>query len=110
MVVVDPVRDSIDSALLHREPEYTSQTSYSIFVGTFNVNGKVPGSESLLPWLFPDPNFEPDIIALGFQELVELSPQQIVRTSFDTAGPATNKKLVDGNGSGENAPVAGPHQ
>ena len=77
-MVVDPVRDNVDSALRHRESEFTSETTYSLFCGTFNVNGKIPGSESLLPWLFPDSGFEPDIIALGFQELVELSPQQIV--------------------------------
>lgn len=53
VVVVDPVRDSVDSALRHRAPEYSSQAEYSIMCGTFNVNGKVPGDESILPWLFP---------------------------------------------------------
>lgn len=54
VVVVDPVRDSVESALMHRAPEYSSESSYVIFAGTFNVNGKVPGTESLLPWLFPE--------------------------------------------------------
>ncbi|KAK9894329.1 DNase I-like protein [Cystobasidium minutum MCA 4210] len=80
VVVVDPIRDSVESALRHRESEYSSKTSCAIFCGTFNVNGKSPGQESYLPWLFPDTGYEPDIIALGFQELVELSPQQIMAT------------------------------
>lgn len=55
VVVVDPIRDSVESALRHRESEYLSQTSCAIFCGTFNVNGKSPGQESYLPWLFPEP-------------------------------------------------------
>lgn len=56
VVVVDPVRDNVDSALAHRASEYTSKRQYTIFCGTFNVNGKIPGNESLLSWLFPDPS------------------------------------------------------
>lgn len=55
VVVVDPIRDSVESALRHRESEYLSQSSCVIFCGTFNVNGKSPGQESFLPWLFPEP-------------------------------------------------------
>jgi hypothetical protein len=54
VVVVDPVRDSVESALKQRLSEYSSQNQYLLVAGTFNVNGKVPGNESLLPWLFPD--------------------------------------------------------
>ncbi|GJJ07292.1 hypothetical protein Clacol_001492 [Clathrus columnatus] len=41
----------------------------------------LPPSESLLPWLFPiDSTYEPDIFALGFQEIVPLTAQQIIQT------------------------------
>ena len=39
--------------------------------------------EDLSPWLWPKTNFlrnGADIVAVGFQELVELSPQQIMST------------------------------
>lgn len=64
MVVVDPIRDSVESALKHREPEYLSQSTCAIFCGTFNVNGKAPGQENFLPWLFPE-NGRFDMICLS---------------------------------------------
>jgi hypothetical protein len=55
-----------------------------IYVGTFNLNGKGSGvKEDLSTWLCPQLNSleqHPDIIAVGFQEIVELSPQQIMST------------------------------
>lgn len=55
-----------------------------IWVGTFNVNG-CGGStkEDLSAWLCPQINRSqpnPVIVAVGFQEIVELSPQQIMST------------------------------
>lgn len=73
----DPVHEKLDEQLKARETEYSSFSSQSnpltlspfhvrsdlhfptggnIWVGTYNLNGKPPGSESLLPWLFPDPS------------------------------------------------------
>lgn len=55
-----------------------------IWVGTFNLNGRSSGvKEDLAAWLWPDTNRlqqDPGIIAVGFQEIVELSPQQIMST------------------------------
>ncbi|KAL1623586.1 Inositol-1,4,5-trisphosphate 5-phosphatase 1 [Neofusicoccum ribis] len=55
-----------------------------IWAGTFNLNGKTEGINSdLSPWLTPpvDPSQQfPEIVAVGFQEIVELSPQQIMST------------------------------
>lgn len=52
-------------------------------VGTFNLNGRTDGiSEDLSPWLCPPElgSAQPEIIALGFQEIVELNPQQIMNS------------------------------
>ena len=53
-----------------------------IWVGTFNLNGRGSGiKEDLAAWLWPDIKQlqqHPGIVAVGFQEIVELSPQQIV--------------------------------
>ena len=55
-----------------------------IWVGTFNLNGRGSGiKEDLAAWLWPDINRlqqHPSIVAVGFQEIVELSPQQIMST------------------------------
>lgn len=55
------------------------------WVGTFNLNGRLDGlHEDLSPWLFPtqvkSADQLPEIAAIGFQEIVELSPQQIMNS------------------------------
>ncbi|EFA09929.2 inositol polyphosphate 5-phosphatase OCRL [Tribolium castaneum] len=50
-----------------KEPEYTQQQEFSIFVGTWNVNGQPP-SVSLRPWLSFDEE-PPDLYAIGLQEI-----------------------------------------
>ncbi|EGO27701.1 hypothetical protein SERLADRAFT_446933 [Serpula lacrymans var. lacrymans S7.9] len=73
--IFDPIHDSVRIALEQRLTEYSTSKTCSIFVGTWNLNGRPP-SESLLPWLFPRDN----IFVLGFQEIVPLTAQQIVQT------------------------------
>lgn len=83
VTVFDPVLDGVTAELNARVDEYSSSRDISIMVGTYNLNGKAPG-ESLIPWLFPDgENHEPDIFAIGFQEIVQLTPQQILMTDPD---------------------------
>ncbi|KAH0562553.1 hypothetical protein GP486_002765 [Trichoglossum hirsutum] len=64
--------------------EYSSTKSIHILVGTFNLNGKTNGiNEDLSSWLCPNVGVsqqQPEIVAVGFQEIVELSPQQIMST------------------------------
>lgn len=64
--------------------EYSTPDTVQIWVGTFNLNGRGSGvKEDLTAWLWPDINQlhqHPGIVAVGFQEIVELSPQQIMST------------------------------
>lgn len=80
----DPVNDYVTAEVLRRAPEYTSTQPIRIWCGTFNLNGKSQGaSEDLSPWLcstFTSSRPNPEIMAVGFQEIVELSPQQIMST------------------------------
>ncbi|KAL6716301.1 Inositol-1,4,5-trisphosphate 5-phosphatase 1 [Lecanora helva] len=80
----DPIADYVNAELTTRAHEYTTSSSIKIWAGTFNLNGRVNGiKEDLAPWLWPDSNqsSQPaDIVAVGFQEIVELSPQQIMST------------------------------
>jgi hypothetical protein len=53
--VFNPLNDAVHSTLMDRATSYTSYETISIWVGTYNLNGKGPSTESLLPWLFPTP-------------------------------------------------------
>ncbi len=77
VVLFDPVSDSVQSALLARRSEYSTPRNLKFFSGTWNVNGKLP-DDSLDGWLFPG-DLTADIYSIAFQEIVELTPQQIVQ-------------------------------
>ena len=65
---------------MSRMDEFSHTEVVQIWVGSYNLNGKQP-TESLAPWLFPKGStLDPDIIAVGFQEIVELTAQQIMST------------------------------
>ena len=80
----DPITDYVNAELKRRFNEYSTHDTIRILVGTFNLNGKAGGIQhDLTPWLNPRtsrPFQEPEIVVVGFQELVELSPQQIMST------------------------------
>ena len=67
-----------------RIDDFLSTETLHIWVGTFNLNGRAHGvKEDLSAWLCPEINrTQPSaqIVAVGFQEIVELSPQQIMST------------------------------
>lgn len=66
-------RDSrLKYELTLKENEYTQEHIFTVFVGTWNVNGQLP-STFLHPWLCCDED-PPDIYAIGLQE-VDLSKE-----------------------------------
>ncbi|KAI1649728.1 SacI homology domain-containing protein [Daldinia loculata] len=79
----DPISDFISSELGKRSAEYSSTENITMWVGTFNLNGRTNGiDEDLSPWLCPQElgSVQPEIMAVGFQEIVELSAQQIMNS------------------------------
>lgn len=76
----DPVNDWVVAEVARRRAEFETRDQINLGVGTYNLNGKTMGAhEDLRPWLdVHDKNL--DVIVVGFQELVELSPQQIMST------------------------------
>lgn len=82
--IYDPINDYVQNELKRRAAEYTSSDVIRMWVGTFNLNGKRTGlDENLSPWLFPSsekPQQSPELVVVGFQEIVDLSPQQIMST------------------------------
>ena len=76
----NPIREQVLKQLNQRSSEYSSNTEIKVHVATYNVNGKQPLGENLIPWLSFNHNEWPEIYVIGFQEIVELSPQQIMAT------------------------------
>lgn len=83
----DPINEHVTAELSKRSAEYTSSENITIWVGTFNLNGKTTGiDEDLSPWLCPNVEKEykvPEIVAVAFQEIVDLDVQQIMSTDPD---------------------------
>ena len=79
----DPINDWVTSELKRRTELYSTE-DISIWCGTYNVRAtKNATREDLAPWLcsgFNAAQKAADIVAIGFQEIVELSAQQIMST------------------------------
>ena len=76
----DPVNDWVVAEVTRKRGEFESRDQVKIGMGTYNLNGKTAGiNEDLTPWLDVRGR-DLDIVVVGFQEIVELSPQQIMST------------------------------
>jgi synaptojanin len=83
VILYDPINDFVTSELNKRRAEFSSSEAVHIWVGTFNLNGRTTGIDhDLSPWLSPAAlgTVQPEIFVVGFQEIVELSPQQIMNS------------------------------
>lgn len=79
----DPINDYVNAELSRRSAEFSSTENIRIWVGTFNLNGRTEGAEEdLSAWLCPEElgDTQPEIVVVGFQEIVDLSPQQIMNS------------------------------
>ncbi|RYP53789.1 hypothetical protein DL769_010447 [Monosporascus sp. CRB-8-3] len=79
----DPISDFVSAELAKRISEYSSTETITIWVGTFNLNGRTNETgDDLSSWLWPPElgSTQPEIMVVGFQEIVELSAQQIMNS------------------------------
>ena len=76
----DPVNDWVVAELTKRRTDFESRAHVKVLVGSYNLNGKTAGiKEDLSPWLDAQTKGI-DVVVVGFQEIVELNPQQIMNT------------------------------
>ncbi|KAK7903796.1 Inositol-1,4,5-trisphosphate 5-phosphatase 1 [Exophiala xenobiotica] len=76
----DPINDWVVAEVGRRRAEFETRDTIKLGVGTFNLNGRISGAkEDLSPWLAARERGL-DVVVVGFQEIVELSPQQIMST------------------------------
>ena len=80
----DPINEFVNAELARRNMEFTTMKQIRILAGTFNLNGRDEGmKENLSSWLWPESvtlGEAADIVAIGLQEIVELSPENIMST------------------------------
>ncbi|CAM9192473.1 unnamed protein product [Discosporangium mesarthrocarpum] len=61
----------ISDRMIERQDSFCSYSAMTVFCGTYNVAGKKPDGEDLSEWL--SQRNEPDLYAIGFQEIVDLN-------------------------------------
>ncbi|TPX35138.1 hypothetical protein SmJEL517_g02381 [Synchytrium microbalum] len=80
--------------LRSKAESFTSFTPINVFVGTYNVNGRIV-TESLAPWLNTD--CDPDILVIGLQEM-DLTTEAHMLLTDSTKDSLWTKAVVDGLG------------
>lgn len=83
VIIKNPMHDYVFKKLKKRAKEFSSFKDVSFFASTFNVNGHVEQDEKRVKdWLYPpDAAQAYDVVFIGLQEIVELSPGQMVNTN-----------------------------
>lgn len=76
VVVHDPVQERVAALLLEHKLQFTRLGSATVYTATFNVNGLQGDILAVLQQAVP--GLTPDIVAVGFQELVDLLPGSII--------------------------------
>jgi hypothetical protein len=78
--------ESVEKELKSREREFCSYSEISAFIATWNVGGFLPGPIFDISKLLDiEGNSSPDLLVLGFQELVDLNAKNVlVSSNVDT--------------------------
>ena len=93
-----------DAFLAHPIEDYTSSHELSVWTGTWNTNGKrPPPGLDISPWLDAAAS-KPDIVVVGFQEIVPLTPGKVLAVEDEKATKEweaiTERALHEGGGGG----------
>lgn len=86
VIVFNPVHQYLSTELKKRAPEFSQKKEIKIFATTFNVNGIVPSEGDIKNLIYPTKHeFEQDhdIVFIGFQEIVELTPGKVISAKSD---------------------------
>ncbi|KAL6947621.1 hypothetical protein ACO0RG_000197 [Hanseniaspora osmophila] len=82
VTLYDPLHSYIVNYLRKRKKEFLYDRTIKIFSGTFNVGGTLYKGD-ISSWLFPKEHLKtnsPDIYVIGLEEVVELTPGQMLST------------------------------
>ncbi|ANZ77981.1 BA75_05085T0 [Komagataella pastoris] len=81
--IFDPVSDHVDNELNKLKSQFSAEDDIKIFTGSYNLGGTAY-ADDFTDWLFPEENggvaVAPDVVILGFQEVVELTASNILNS------------------------------
>ncbi|KAI8894882.1 SacI homology domain-containing protein [Globomyces pollinis-pini] len=78
LTIKAPGMGHIDKHLQQQRSQYSSTSELTVLCGTYNFNGKLPHNESLESWLRPASKELADIVVIGCQELIQLTPGEYI--------------------------------
>lgn len=58
--------------------ENSKMSTITLYCGTYNFNGRLPGGESLESWLVSEKAGLADVVVIGCQELIKLTPGEVI--------------------------------
>lgn len=84
VTLLNPIHNYINQELQKRSKLYVSSKNIIVFSSTFNINGKCHDGD-ISDWLFPKKidNHDYDLVLIGLQEVIELSPSKIVNVDSE---------------------------
>lgn len=102
----NPFHQYVGRELKKRASEYSYRKDIRIFASTFNVNGTVSSDPTLKEWLFSSEdkvNQDYDLVCVGFEEIVELTPGKMINVKSDNLVKWEQqiKSLLDKHGIGK---------
>lgn len=93
VLLYDPITDFVNEKIREIKDQYTTNDNINVFTGTYNVNG-LDRTVDLSEWLYPiGDKFRPNIVVLGFQEVIELSAGSILNADYSKSSFWTNEVL-----------------
>jgi hypothetical protein len=69
-----PGHEKLQMEMDIRLHQFSKASKITVYCGTYNINGKYPGEESLHTWLRSSSGLEADIAVIGIQEMIQLTP------------------------------------
>ncbi|KAH3663838.1 hypothetical protein OGAPHI_005241 [Ogataea philodendri] len=82
VLIFDPITEYVNEESKKYERKFVSHEDITIYVGSYNVAGNTISGD-LSSWLFPrkigGSSFSPDIVIVGFQEVIELNASNILK-------------------------------
>ncbi|KAG7691916.1 hypothetical protein KL950_004948 [Ogataea haglerorum] len=105
VLIFDPITDYVNEECKRYESRFVSHEDITIYVGSYNLAGNTIAGD-LTSWLFPSQvggrSFSPDIVIVGFQEVVELNASNILKNDSSPSQywqTAIERQLNDGGSS-----------
>lgn len=97
LLLRNPLHEAVQKALFAKINEFSSTEDMSLFVGTWNVNGKMDMSSNVSTWIRPMAKLSspPQIYSLGIQELIELNAGSYITSDSTKIQEEWEKHLLN---------------